>query len=367
MPRHRFDSRAHRSVQHRSVADRSVAHRAVRRRAVPPVLTGLALLLVLALSAWAVTRAGSGQGAGSGANTVARTSRAALASPEPSAFPSVPASVSPSPSPSATSTATEADQVLAGRLASVMKSSADPTASLQVAVLDLAEAGAPARYSAGERETYDTASIVKVDILAALLLMAQDEDRVLTAAERTHATAMIQVSDNASADALWSTIGGTAGLDAANRRLGLTDTTAGSGALWGLTQTTAPDQLTLLAAVFGDGSGAEDAEDAEDADGAEGVSPLSAASRSYARGLMGGIADGQDWGVSAAGTATGLKNGWLSRSATGLWDINSIGRTEIDGHGYLLAVLSQGNASMESGIALVEAAAKAAVAASREA
>ncbi|WP_407697665.1 serine hydrolase [Streptomyces corynorhini] len=161
---------------------------------------------------------------------------------------------------------------------------------------------------------------------------------------------MIQVSDNASADALWQAIGGAAGLDAANRRLGLTGTTAGEGALWGLTQTTASDQLVLLGAVFGDGTDAGAA------------SALSAASRSYVRGLMGGIADGQDWGVSAAGAVTGLKNGWLSRSATGLWDINSIGRMEAGGHGYLLAVLSKGNAGMESGIALVEAAAEAAVA-----
>ncbi|WP_329066466.1 hypothetical protein [Streptomyces sp. NBC_01429] len=134
-------------------------------------------------------------------------------------------------------------------------------------------------------------------------------------------------------------------------------------------------QLTLLNAVFDDGTGIDgtgiDGAGVEDAGvedaGTTDVSPLGAASRSYVRGLMGGMADGQDWGVSAAAAATGLKNGRLSRSATGVWDINSIGRTEADGHGYLLAVLSKGNVSMESGIALVEAAAKAAVSGSTSA
>ncbi|MEW1719565.1 serine hydrolase [Streptomyces sp. NPDC093109] len=319
-----------------------------RRRAVSPALVGLVLLLALALSAWVVTRAGTG--AGSAASGASRAAAADTVS-----------AVSPSPSPSESDANADADEALSTRLASALGSVASDSASLQVAVLDLdadddasASRAATASYSGEDGEggedgeTYDTASIVKVDILAALLLQAQDEGRVLTAQERTYASAMIRNSDNAATNVLWSTIGGATGLDAANRRLGLTGTTGGSGKLWGLTQSTASDQVALLAAVF-----AED-----DAD-----TPLSAASRAYMQGLMGAIADGQDWGVSAAGTATGLKNGWLSRSATGLWDINSIGLIEVDGHSYLLAVLSDGSGSMASGISLVERAAQAAVAA----
>ncbi|MFE4177306.1 serine hydrolase [Streptomyces sp. NPDC056909] len=237
----------------------------------------------------------------------------------------------PEPEPEPT---VDPDEALAARLAPVVKST---SVSLSVAVLD-PEDGRTASYGVQAGTTYDTASIVKVDILVALLLHAQDEGRRLTAAERAYATSMIRVSDNASADALWSAIGGAPGLDAANRRLGLTSTTAGGDGLWGLTQTTASDQLVLLSAVFGDDS----------------ASDLSAASRAYVRELMAGIAADQDWGVSAAGPATGLKNGWLPRTATGLWDINSIGRITVDGHGYLLAVLSRGSASKEAGIALVE-------------
>jgi hypothetical protein len=65
--------------------------------------------------------------------------------------------------------------------------------------------------------------------------------------------------------------------------------------------------------------------------------------------------------VSAAGTLTGLKNGWLPRSATGLWDINSIGVVSAGGHRVLLAVLSGGNTDMAGGVSLVGQAAIAAV------
>ena len=227
-------------------------------------------------------------------------------------------------------------------LADAMESVTVPKgAEVSVAVLDL-ESGESASY--GER-SFDTASIVKVDVLATLLLQAQDDGRALTATEKTYATAMIENSDNASTSALWEIIGRADGLAAANERLGLTATEGGDGMLWGLTQTTATDQLTLLKQVFG--------EDSE----------LSEASRSYVQGLMGQIAADQQWGVSAVadGSAWALKNGWLPRSTTGLWDINSIGRVTVDGRDCLVAVLSDGNATKADGVSLVEATARAAV------
>ncbi|MGW1882652.1 serine hydrolase [Streptomyces sp. NPDC001970] len=222
---------------------------------------------------------------------------------------------------------------------------------LSVAVRD-AESGASAVH--GE-EAFDTASIVKVNILAALLLQAQDAGRELTALEKSRASTMIKHSDNAAALALWHTIGSADGLEAANERFGMTGTQGGAGDLWGLTQTTAADQLALLDIVFGDNS------------------PLAEGSRTYMADLMEHISAGQDWGVSAAasgaesagtqGGETALKNGWLPRTATGLWDINSIGRIESGGRTYYVAVLSDGNRTMAGGIRTVEAAARAAVAA----
>ncbi|WP_055719179.1 serine hydrolase, partial [Streptomyces niveiscabiei] len=202
-------------------------------------------------------------------------------------------------------------------------------AAVSVGVLDLGS-GDSAVY--GEA-AFDTASIVKVDILAALLLQAQDAGRSLTAQERSYAALMIENSDNDSATALWNTIGQAEGLDAANDRFGMTGTEGGEGALWGLTQTTAADQLALLQQVFGDSS------------------ELNDASRAYVGGLMAQVEADQRWGVSAAaqGAEWALKNGWLPRSTTGLWDVNSIGRVTAGGGAYLVAVLSDGNASMAAG------------------
>ncbi|MFD7691145.1 serine hydrolase [Streptomyces sp. NPDC059781] len=235
--------------------------------------------------------------------------------------------------------AVDRDALLAAAMGSVDVAEG---AEVSVAVLD-PDSGESASYGGG---AFDTASIVKVDILAALLLQAQDAGRTLTAEEKTYAAAMIENSDNDSTSALWRAIGTADGLDAANERFGLTGTAGGDGPLWGLTQTTAADQLALLRQVF-------------DAEGSE----LGEASRAYVRELMERIAVGQRWGVSAAadGAEWALKNGWLRRSTTGLWVINSIGRVTAGGHGCLVAVLSRGSATQEEGIALTEAAARAAV------
>ncbi|MFJ4518602.1 serine hydrolase [Streptomyces sp. NPDC088816] len=222
-------------------------------------------------------------------------------------------------------------------------------ARVTAAVLDLDGVSRKPRLY-GQDAPYDTASIIKVDILAALLLQAQDAGRHLTAQERGLAEPMIRKSDNAAANALWREIGRAPGLQAANKRLGLTSTKGGPDGRWGLTRTTASDQIRLLLSVF-------------DSAGASGTgSPLNKESRTYIRSLMSRVASEQSWGVSAAaGAEYALKNGWLQRTTSGLWDVNSVGRITLGGHHYLVAVLSDGSASMSDGVALVERAARQAV------
>ncbi|MGJ5750334.1 beta-lactamase family protein [Streptomyces puniciscabiei] len=265
----------------------------------------------------------------------AAVSSAATTSASPSAGAGEEASVGPGTEPAVDRTA------LLGKAMSAV--SVPSGAQVSAAVLAV-DSGESAAYG---NAAFDTASIVKVDILATLLLQAQDADRRLTATEKAYATKMIENSDNASATALWHTVGRADGLNAANKRFGLTATSGGEGELWGLTQTTAADQLALLRQVFGEGS------------------ELSAASRSYVRGLMESVEADQQWGVSGAaeGNSWALKNGWLPRSTTGLWDVNSIGRVTVGGTDYLVAVLSKGTRTQAQGIALVEAAARAAVSA----
>ncbi|MFJ3233851.1 serine hydrolase [Streptomyces sp. NPDC086787] len=231
-------------------------------------------------------------------------------------------------------------------------------ARVAAAVLDLKGGGrSPSVY--GDNARYDTASIVKVDILATALLQAQDAGHGLGKKEREQAEVMIRRSDNDAANALWREIGQAPGLAAGNKRLGLNRTKGGDGATWGLTRTTAADQIRLLRDVFDTRKAAR-----------PGSTELNKSSRAYIRNLMGRIAADQSWGVSAAsGKGYALKNGWLQRSANGLWDVNSIGRVTTGKgkgkHQYLVAVLSNGSASMKDGVALVERAAKVAVSAQR--
>ncbi|GLF96287.1 serine hydrolase [Streptomyces yaizuensis] len=196
------------------------------------------------------------------------------------------------------------------------------TASVSVALSE--------RSYGDDGRAYPCASIVKVSILAARLLRGGP----LTGPERELARAMITRSDNEAASALYATVGGPPGLDAAHARLGLTATTADRA--WGLTRTTARDQLTLLDAVFGGGF----PELAE------------------VTALMGEIAPEQSWGVSAAGEGWALKNGWMPMRATGLWVVHSVGRAA---GGRLIAVLSEGHPTMAEGVAAVEEAVRTAL------
>ncbi|WUI01828.1 serine hydrolase [Spirillospora sp. NBC_00431] len=192
-------------------------------------------------------------------------------------------------------------------------------------------------YSYGGNLRTATASIVKVDIVMALLLKAQRRERPLTSTEKALAERAIKVSDNAAATALWHAIGGSAGLASANRELGLRDTEPGAGGGWGSTTTSAADQVRLLTALTSP------------------ESTLDAGGRRYVRRLMGDVAPDQAWGVSAAGTEAEVKNGWLPRDVHGgRWTINSIGIVHDAGHRYLVAALSERNATMRDGVEAIE-------------
>ncbi|WP_333769451.1 serine hydrolase [Streptomyces sp. IBSBF 2435] len=307
-----------------------------------------AVLAVIGLITLAfVARSPSAKGHADSAGTSdAKAQDAAGSSPPASTTAATAAPPSPSPSTTPVKKPETSSADAKVRLATAVKTlSAGSRGRLSVAVTDLDDADTGASYADGSTP-YDTASIVKVDILATLLLRHQHAGTKMTSAEKSQAAVMIQQSDNTAATALWNAIGRRAGLDAANSTLGLHHTSGGSADLWGLTQTTPADQLALLRAVFGDDS------------------PLSSASRSYITGLMHTVTKGQQWGVSAAdedSSGFALKNGWLQRTATGLWDINSIGEVDYKGRTLLVCVLSSGNKSEQSGIDKVEDAAAAAV------
>jgi membrane peptidoglycan carboxypeptidase len=191
-------------------------------------------------------------------------------------------------------------------------------------------------YHGGRKQ--ETASIVKVELLAALLLRAQDRGRGLSKAEKARVTKMIRASDNQAATKVYETIGGSTGLRTAGERLGLTSTDpAGS---WGFTRTTANDQIRLLKALT------------------DPQSPLTGPSRELALGLMSSVNADQNWGVSAAafqGERVSLKNGWSSRSTEqGRWIVNSVGLIKDDDTDTAVAVLSHGHGDKQRGVDVVE-------------
>jgi len=244
--------------------------------------------------------------------------------------------------PAADPLTASAQQALAAAAAPLARSDDGQVA---VAVDDLTT-GADAAY-AGTQE-FVTASIVKVDILSTLLYQAQQSGQPLTPETWALATTMIENSNDGAASDLYDEANGASGIDAANHVFGLAQTAVGTDGFWGLTTTTADDQLRLLRLVF------------------TRPSVLTAQSQDYVQNLMSQVEPDQQWGVPAAadaGTQFMVKNGWLPSGTTGLWEINSIGEVVHDRQRMLIAVLSAGNATEDSGISLVQTVAETAASA----
>lgn len=265
-----------------------------------------------------------------GDRPAATPSRSGSPTRTPSRTPSPTSTQSPTPSPSPTldrrALARDLDRYLAGR-----------PGRLTVALHERVS-GLRFRYRAGLRVF--TASCVKVDILMALLLQAQADDRQLSGRQQTLAAQMIKVSDNRATDVLWRSIGARPGLVAANRRLGLRSTEPPATVYWANTLTSAADQVRLLESLV------------------RGGSPLHTVRRRYVLGLMRDVVPEQRWGVSAAardGDIVALKNGWFPTAFHhDLWVIDSIGRVRGPHRDLLIAVLSDHHPTSAAGIETVE-------------
>ena len=187
----------------------------------------------------------------------------------------------------------------------------------------------------------DSASVVKVTILSALLRKVQEQHRTLTAQEQRLATAMITMSDNNAASALWAETGPSSlqhFLDLA----GMRETQLGPDGFWGLTQITAHDEMTLLRLLTSRNT------------------VLSTASRTYVLNLMARVIPSQRWGVPAGAptnVTVHVKNGWLPQPTHG-WRIHSIGSFSGHGRDYMIVVLTWNNPTMTYGVNTVQAVAE---------
>ena len=188
---------------------------------------------------------------------------------------------------------------------------------------------------------YDSASVVKVTVLATLLWDAKKTNRYLTDRENTLAKAMITKSDNAATSTLWKQLGMTK-IKNFLKAAGMTQTKPGANGYWGLTQITVTDEQKLLKLLTAKNA------------------VLSDNSRAYIVKLMGQVVSSQRWGTPygvPSGVSEAVKNGWLQRSTNG-WRVHSVGAFKGRGHDYVMTVLSHGNSTMNYGIATIQAVAK---------
>ncbi|MEV0179474.1 serine hydrolase [Streptomyces sp. NPDC050625] len=189
---------------------------------------------------------------------------------------------------------------------------------------------------------YDSASTVKVTVLATLLWDAKKHNRYLTSTEQSLATAMITKSDNTATSKLWKQLGLTKikGFLAA---AGMTNTTPGANGYWGLTRENVTDEQKLLKLITAKNT------------------VLSDNSRAYILKLMGQVISSQRWGTPAgapSSVAVHVKNGWLQRSTHG-WRVHSLGTFNGAGHDYMITVLTQDNSTMSYGVTTIQNVAKA--------
>jgi Beta-lactamase enzyme family len=208
--------------------------------------------------------------------------------------------------------------------------------SVSIAVEDLADPVGYIEWDFNPNARYQTASIVKADILETLL---HHYGGPLTGSAAAVATGMIEDSDNDDATDLWNLADGATGVTAYNSAIGLTHTDPNAYGYWGESLTTAADQVKLLTQL---------------------VLPsrlLTTAARLYELDLMEHVDPGQDWGVSGGvprSVSVALKNGWLPLSSDSDWEVNSIGRVHGDGRWYLIAVLTAHDPGEEYGIDTID-------------
>lgn len=194
-------------------------------------------------------------------------------------------------------------------------------------------------YQLNSSNRQPTASVFKVMVLAGTLLEAQGQSRDLTEWEISQLTPMITESANEPVRALWRSFGGAPWFENQVRIFDLRETTvtADTGSAWGLTQTSARDQVNLIRQVLLGEWG-----------------PIEDQYRTNAVNLMTSVVSSQTWGVTA-----GVPPGWTVAQKNGFAGatINSVGWVDAPGesNGYVLAIMSTGWPNHAAGIAAVEA------------
>lgn len=170
---------------------------------------------------------------------------------------------------------------------------------------------------------HPTASVFKVLVMAGTLATAEGEGRPVTDWEMARLEPMIRRSADWPVRELWYHFDAAPWFGTEANRFGLDQTTivGDHDRPWGITSTSARDQVVLLRAIYSDEVGL-----------------LTASSRDVAWSLMSTVEPDQTWGMrSVAGSDPFVvKNGFAGVTA------NSIGMVELDGGYAYVAILTTG-------------------------
>ena len=183
-----------------------------------------------------------------------------------------------------------------------------------------------------------TASVIKAQVLAGVLLAAQEAGRQLSEREANDIELMMHYSHNRPPTSrLYLEIGSAAGMEELDTRFGIVGTS--HTAWYGRTLSTAEDRTRLVEQLLVGGG------------------PLNAESVQEAWEWMSGVSLAQSWGVTAglpAGYEAALKNGFYPMSGAG-WRLGTTGVVrDPDGGTYAMTVMTDNNPSESAGITLVE-------------
>ena len=192
-----------------------------------------------------------------------------------------------------------------------------------------------------------TASVIKAQVLGAVLLKAQAAGRALTAWERSQIRPMIRYSFNPETSNLYGHVGYEPGMAATDRHFGVTATT--HTARFGLTRSTAVDRTNVVLKLL------------------HGGGTLRQSGREEAWRSMTDVHPLQEWGISAgvpAGWTVAQKNGFYPSTGIG-WRVGSSGfvRQDDGDQGYAITVMTEGASNQRTGIRLTEEVARRAAAA----
>lgn len=184
-----------------------------------------------------------------------------------------------------------------------------------------------------------TASVIKAQVLGAVLLKAQDEHRGLDATERHDIHPMIRWSYNDPyVPDLYNDVGGVAGMDRFDHRMHATHTT--NTEEFGATVTTSGDRTNIVRRMLYGGG------------------PMHAKYRKIAWSYMSDVTPTQRWGITA-----GMRQGWTVALKNGFypipghdWRVGSTGFLRAPGShsGYAITVMTDDDVTQVDGIHLVE-------------